>query len=859
MSPGPVPSLARQLDPMRPPSVRPATPGGAGYGSALWQEYSPSSPRSLQPAPSTSAPGWMTPASPTSNPLDLKQRLSAPMRPGTPTTPSPLNSPVPPRTPSATPATPSAAPATGTAAPSATPPTAPKASAPRAAGSGASPWAGPAASGAIAGGLDAARRVSAGQPLPQALGGGAITGTGAAIGTGIGAGIGTLAGPAGTMLGGILGGYLGGAIGGAIADKAFPLPTPTGGSTVVAVPGSTPGVLYRVTFDSGNIWGSNGVGVAEFRGPISTFVRANDLGTPASRAGITHGEGERQLVDNGGYTSSGAFVNILSVQRLDGLPDSPPSTPSHPPAPSLPQTQRPLPGSNPGPQPSPEPSPAPTPIPTLPPLPQSNLPVGNPTLSPSGVPSTAPAPAPTKPELSPNGVPSAAPAPTSPSIPSLSPAPGGASGSGVSGSPRGSAGPQSYREIDAPNGFEILPNGTRVQRTPTPKDWDSAQPALKPKPNILSGTPRTASPTPTYAEPTERPGAIPGFLDAASPILPGLGIRPNGSVGETPKTQSAPQLPPGGNGSGGCEIGGCGSQTKAAVERVDSKLDTLLGGVNAGSNAAQLALLNTINTKLGAQIPNGGLGAFLLKMQDFAEKAWKATHLDKVLNALTLITALHNAMMLSRSLGSTLGELTGLALQVIGIKDETGGAIDVSQVLGGLTENFIKSIVGEETYNDTKKKWAAFNRIVQSTSQIIWTVRSMADSTGEIIEWAAENTGKIGNALKRFGVVGERAYKWMPERVRRQDAWTRKLDRVREGVESLDDAASSLTGALGEVRSIQEEFGELNEQKQNLATALKDGASLVRPDNEPVKQAADAAKTASGSPDLTGVSRNSGG
>jgi hypothetical protein len=289
-------------------------------------------------------------------------------------------------------------------------------------------------------------------------------------------------------------------------------------------------------------------------------------------------------------------------------------------------------------------------------------------------------------------------------------------------------------------------------------------------------------------------------------------------------------------------------------------LQARLAAQQASSNSAAAATAATAaSAKLGAPLPNGGISAFLLKMQQFAETAWRATHMDKVLNVLTLVTSLHNAMMLSRSLGSTLGELTGLALQVIGIKDETGGAIDINQVLGGLTENFIKSIVGEQTYNDTKKKWAAFNRIVQSTTQIVWTVRSMADSTGEIIEWAAENTGKIGNALKRFGVVGERAYKWMPERVRRQDAWSRKLDRVREGVESLDDAASSLTGALGEVRSIQEEFGELNEQKQNLATALKDGAALVRPDNEPVKQAADAAKTASGSPDLTGVSRNSGG
>ncbi|NJM88292.1 MAG: hypothetical protein HC847_15120 [Hydrococcus sp. RU_2_2] len=124
----------------------------------------------------------------------------------------------------------------------------------------------------------------------------------------------------------------------------------------------------------------------------------------------------------------------------------------------------------------------------------------------------------------------------------------------------------------------------------------------------------------------------------------------------------------------------------------------------------------------------------------------------------------------------------------------------------------------------------------------------MQDSAREIMEWTAENTGKIGNALKRFRVVGENAYKWMPERVTMTNAWTRKIDRFREGIDSLDDAASSLGGVLGEVQNIQQEAGQLNEQKEQFDKNIKDLTPKAREDNEPVKTDVTESKQASGAP-----------
>ena len=120
-----------------------------------------------------------------------------------------------------------------------------------------------------------------------------------------------------------------------------------------------------------------------------------------------------------------------------------------------------------------------------------------------------------------------------------------------------------------------------------------------------------------------------------------------------------------------------------------------------------------------------------------------------------------------------------------------------------------------------------------------------------ITEWTAENTGRIGNALKKFGVVGERAYPWMPEKVTAQTVWQRKFERVREGLDSLDDAASSLTSVAGEVINIQDEFQQLTQQKDDFKKALEDADPANAIENKPALATSTASKTASLGKDIT--------
>ncbi len=242
----------------------------------------------------------------------------------------------------------------------------------------------------------------------------------------------------------------------------------------------------------------------------------------------------------------------------------------------------------------------------------------------------------------------------------------------------------------------------------------------------------------------------------------------------------------------------------------------------------------------------------LQAMQAFAVKAWSNTRINKLINLITLVTVFHNAAMLSRDVGETIGELASNMLATVGIKDETGNQLDINELVGTSVRNFVQTIVGQEVYNDVSTAWKKASRIVSSAAMIAYTVRGLHDTSKDILEWTAENTGKIGNALKRWGVVGERAYPWMSERVRAQDAYRRKFQRVTDGLESLEDTASSLSQVTGEVREIQEEYIELKEQKdaftELISTTPPESTPPASPENTPIADAEGEAKAASASP-----------
>lgn len=358
--------------------------------------------------------------------------------------------------------------------------------------------------------------------------------------------------------------------------------------------------------------------------------------------------------------------------------------------------------------------------------------------------------------------------------------------------------------------------------------------------------------TPPQLPPKQSPFTIPPLPLVIPLVPPGLKIDNPTKAGSftaaPPTTPPAwiPPVPP----EVSCRCNGPVLNGQSAIQQNQAGLDKKLDGLTdpkTGANAAILAAIAEMRTFVGT-------------MQTFAETAWKATKMDKVVNLLTLVSVLHNASMLSRDIGETLGYAIDNALQAAGvpIKDETGNQISVTEVVGTSVTNFIKGILGADVYNGLRVTYQKANRIVQSASMIIYTVRSIQDSALDLAEWTAQNTGRIGNALKAFGVVGERAYPTMSENAQARNRFRARFDKLTGTLERGEDFASSFATGTSNILEVTEETRELTENFAAFKASVNDLAADPWPDNEPIKEAALQSAAAAQSPPIAAADTDRG-
>lgn len=287
----------------------------------------------------------------------------------------------------------------------------------------------------------------------------------------------------------------------------------------------------------------------------------------------------------------------------------------------------------------------------------------------------------------------------------------------------------------------------------------------------------------------------------------------------------------------------------------NSGLQGLLQRLDLAIQAGQGALLNTINgtvntinTKLGAQV-TGGISASITTAINRVNKVGEFLQIDRLLNILIWWQTLHNAFMLSNNIATTLTSTLSQALAalpgntLLGIPTEAEGGtpLNIGEQINSMFENTIKNAVGTENYTAITATWAQANRIYQATTNLLFSIQSLIQGVQSLIELTGEYTGKIGNALKSFGLVGERAYNWMSERMNNKTAWMEKLE---NNLQSASGMASNLESIVSSVVSTQSAITELTNQKTAFDQAL-------RGNNTPIETQADANKTASQSPDIS--------
>lgn len=308
---------------------------------------------------------------------------------------------------------------------------------------------------------------------------------------------------------------------------------------------------------------------------------------------------------------------------------------------------------------------------------------------------------------------------------------------------------------------------------------------------------------------------------------------------------------------GSCQsskAGNCPGGTKDQIDNLGDKIlnavgaaastvnNQLLQGIAATTNAIN-ATVNILNTKLGAQI-TGGLSAWAAATAEVVNKS-------QVLNALTYITTLHNAYMLSNALTQTLFSAISNGLAALGLKDTStdpaGTPFNVGQIVEQFVESFFKTIFGVATVDGIKADWKKYSRVYQAAAQMVYSLQSISSSILGALEVVNSNTSKIGNALQKFRAVGERAYAWMNPQASFQNRFTNAAQQATEIISSIDQVSSSIL-------STQQTLSELSKQKDELAKSIGEDPAGKKVDPQPeaaqIKAAAEAAKIASKTPEI---------
>ena len=260
------------------------------------------------------------------------------------------------------------------------------------------------------------------------------------------------------------------------------------------------------------------------------------------------------------------------------------------------------------------------------------------------------------------------------------------------------------------------------------------------------------------------------------------------------------------------------AQRRAQIEAKSQR--NLIQGQVAANNGLLVTIGSAIATHLPT-IPKIWNGIKLL-----ANNPW----VDRAMSFMNLVFALHNAAMLSNNIVATMTTTIDTALNFVGFQwttiNEEGNEepVSTSEAINDFLGNTVTKIIGADNFTNLTIAWKKANRIYQATANVLDATQGLSDAILSLNEVTASMTGKIGNALKRAGVVMENAYEWFDEQFDKFQTSSRtgfrlfdKLEKVQQGAEIIEEIVSSTV-------EVQESLNELNEARKHLDETVQEAS-----------------------------------
>ncbi len=350
--------------------------------------------------------------------------------------------------------------------------------------------------------------------------------------------------------------------------------------------------------------------------------------------------------------------------------------------------------------------------------------------------------------------------------------------------------------------------------TVTPKPKPSPLPTIDPVPSSPGDSP---DPIPPIVN-LKKPDPVTGGSIPLPPINDGLRADPvtGNPVSPTPDPEKPKAPPPVNNPGNG------GSSCQWPTDR-----GTVIG--NQGSIQATQTTHSTIMDGI-VNIHIKSVSDKVTNAKELLDKIVRSDVVDRAINLLTLASAIHNSVMLSRELGSTLTEALSNILSAVGIKDAEGNAFDLNDVFGKQLEALIKSIIGVENYTTYKQIWIKSNRILTTASNLLDSIKSQHSAIMQGVEVVANVTSELSNAAKSEGLFNDDLLDFQPN----NHDFNTPFSKSQQILQNLNEAGEQINQLASAVIEGQEASAEISKNWTEMNTAIADAKTIKR-DLETIK------------------------
>ena len=173
-------------------------------------------------------------------------------------------------------------------------------------------------------------------------------------------------------------------------------------------------------------------------------------------------------------------------------------------------------------------------------------------------------------------------------------------------------------------------------------------------------------------------------------------------------------------------------------------------------------------------------------------------------------------MMLSTNLGSTLfstiDNIAGLFF-----KDIDGVDIDSSKAISTFFDDMAKNLFGVKSWENTKVKFNSYNRIYQSMQNALNNITSMFNSMYGALDVVGNRVSRIGNAMRWFGVLSDKAFGWMNENNTFSNPIITRITKVTEAADAIEQVSSEVLSVSDNAKELIKNTKELKKEVDSLS------------------------------------------